>query len=463
MKVRLVVDVPDPEARWAAETLLSVTGLAWSREPGEGPVVRVCAPGIVSGDLLLPWIGLAPAWTPSQLVLATFEGVPVPCPGGRLTFSETPHAFPNELLRAVFSLLSREEERLVAQRDQWECFAGTQSRLHALGVLERPLVNEWAQLLAHRLRGLSVEESPLWPRGARFAAMLSHDVDEVRYGSVREGLRLLALAPRSYAVRQGITQILRAGKAHDPYWNFERWLDAETRRGFTSSFYFCAPSPAHRHEYDARYRMEDPVEFERARGTVAQLTRVLAERGCDVGLHGSYLSHVDAVDLAAQRKQIESMSGTGVTGTRQHFLRFDVARTFGAQEAAGFDHDSTLGYNEALGFRAGIAAPFHPWNAETREPHRLLELPLTVMDGTLFRTLGLDGEAAAAKVREHLDAVERVGGLAVLLWHPNSADQAHYPGWWTAWEAALDRLAERGAYVAHGRAVAGHWRRRFTG
>jgi hypothetical protein len=315
-------------------------------------VVRVGPPGSSKGDVALPWTGLAPAWTPSQLALATFEGVPMPCPGGRLTAPSSPHALPDELLRAAFALLSREEERLVPERDQWECFAGTQSRLHALGVLERPLVNEWAALLVARLGAFPVEASPPWPKGARFATMLSHDVDEVRYGSVREALRLLALAPRSYAVRAGITQLLRglSVRGRDPYWNFERWLDSETRRGFGSSFYFCAPKPARRHEYDARYRMEDPVEFERARGRVADLMRVLVERGRDVGLHGSYLSHVSADDLAAQRAQIESASGAKAGGTRQHFLRFDVAKTFAAQEAAGFDHDSTLGYNEAPAF-----------------------------------------------------------------------------------------------------------------
>jgi len=58
--------------------------------------------------------------------------------------------------------------------------------------------------------------------------------------------------------------------------------------------------------------------------------------------------------------------------------------------------------------------------------------------------------------------VEKVGGLAVLLWHPNSADERLYPGWWTAWEAALDRLTERGAWVSHGREIAEAWRKRLT-
>jgi peptidoglycan/xylan/chitin deacetylase (PgdA/CDA1 family) len=475
MIVRLVVDDAlegAAEARWTAETLLSLTGLAWrAGKEGDGPRVFVGAPGNApeGAALVLPWSGLEP-WTPAGLALATFEDVSVPCPGGRLDPPQAPNALPAQLLRAAFGMLAREEERLEPARDQWECFAGTQSRLHALGVLERPLVNEYARLVAARLaawaggRGTTLVPKPLWPDGARFAVILSHDVDEVRFGSVREALRLVALArgPRSYAFRAGLTQAARglALRGPDPYWNFERWVQAEEARGFSSSYYFCAPSPRMRHEYDARYRFGDRVDAFGRRGTVSTLMRQLAERGFDVGLHGSYLSHVDGDDLARQRAEIEAASGRPATGTRQHFLRFDALRTWQAQEAAGFDYDSTLGYNEAIGFRAGIAAPFHPWNAAARAPHDLLELPLTVMDGTLFRTLDLDGRAAAELVRAHLETVEATGGLAVLLWHPNGAAARRFPGWWEAWEAALTHLQLRSAWVTDGARIARWWRQR---
>ena len=482
MIARLVVDAAQDgaaEAGWAATVLLSLTGLAWregdAAVPGDGPVVFVGALERAPADatVILPWIDPGP-WLPAGLGLADFEGVPVPCPGGRLPAPSDPRAFPAEWLRAVFSLLSREEERLETARDQWECFAGTQSRLYVLGVLERPLVNQYAALLARRLeawadaRQGAIVPLPLWPNGKRYAALLSHDVDEVRFGSLVEAARLLALTsgPRSYALRAGLTQAARGlaglGGA-DPYWNFERWVAAEESRGFRSSFYFCAPSPARRHEYDARYRFGDRVDFEGARGTVSELLTRLAGRGFDVGLHGSYLSHRDGDDLARQRAQIEGASGRPAAGTRQHFLRFDIARTWRAQEEAGFAYDSTLGYNEAVGFRAGIAAPFAPWDAGAGRSHRLLELPLTMMDGTLFRALGLDRAQAAERVRQHLRAVAAAGGLAVLLWHPNGASERHFPGWWDAWEAALETLAASGAWVATGQEMAQWWTKRASG
>ncbi len=476
MIVRLVVDPAQAgaaEAGWAASVLLSLTGFAWREgAAGEGPLVFVGDPARAPGDaaIVLPWCDAGP-WTPSGIALVTFEGVPVPCPGGRLGAPPDERTVPDVWLRAVFTLLAREEERLEPARDQWDCFAGTQSRLHALGVLDRPLVNQFARRLADRLtrwalaRHATLPTLALWPHGKRFAVMLSHDVDEVRFGSLVEATRLLPLArtPRSYALRAGLTQAARGalGLGHaDPYWNFERWLASEETRGFRSSFYFCAPRLDARHEYDARYRFGDRVDFEGRRGTVTTLMARLAERGCDVGLHGSYLSHTSGDELARQRAQVEAASGRAAVGTRQHYLRFDIARTWRAQEEAGFEYDSTLGYNEAIGFRAGIAAPFAPWDAAAGRPHRLLELPLTLMDGALFRTLGLDGGGAAARVREHLDVVERAGGLAVLLWHPNGAHERAFPGWWQAWEAALDALAGRGAWVTDGATIARWWRER---
>ena len=85
------------------------------------------------------------------------------------------------------------------------------------------------------------------------------------------------------------------------------------------------------------------------------------------------------------------------------------------------------------------------------------------MDGTLFRTLGLDAEAAAARTIALLESVRESGGLATLLWHPNGAAEAYYPGWWRAWESVLDWLAGQPAWVADAGSIAAWWRRRTAG
>jgi len=469
-----------PEARHAASTLATLLETP-SRiaAPGErardGEAIvfvgaREAAPADAAAVIeVRDW----PALSARTLVATSLGGVELPTPHGT-DASHDARIFPPEWLRATAWLLGREEEYQDERRDQWQCYSGAYTRLADIGLLDRPLVNLQAQSLERAIerhaasRGAQLEREPRWPNGARFAVALSHDVDDVTLRSFRSSMRLLrqARGPASYAFRAGLSglkrALLRAPGSPDPYWTFERWMTEEERHGFRSTFYFC-PEPAQRHEYDPLYRLGDVLGYDGRRITVTDLIADMTRRGHEVGLHGSYQSYRDARELARQREAIAAATpagGDAVRGIRQHFLRFDVRTTWAAQAEAGFTYDSTLGYNEAIGFRAGIAAPFVPWDAGGRIPHRLWEAPLTAMDGALFRTLGLGGEAAADRVRAHLETVEAAGGLAVLLWHPNATYTARFPGWWDCYARTLAWLEGRPAYVAPVGAVVRGWAER---
>jgi len=56
--------------------------------------------------------------------------------------------------------------------------------------------------------------------------------------------------------------------------------------------------------------------------------------------------------------------------------------------------------------------------------------------------------------------VEEAGGLAGLLWHPNAVAQSVHTGWWLAWVATLDWLAECEAWVTSAGEIAAWWRER---
>jgi len=466
----------EARARHALETVAGLLGWPWRSAPlgaaiGSSEVVIYAGPladappDAAAAIECTGW----PEWPLESLTVARFEDAPMLAPAGGLAKGPDPRAFPAGWLRAIGFLLGAEEDRLDPRRDEWECFKGTWSRRQ--DVLDEPSVNRAAGQLARRIeqdaasRGIGTPRAPLWKDSARFAVALTHDVDDVSLHSWAGAFRLLgrARSPRGYAMRGGLTALARAVTAprgRDPYWSFDRWAAEEEKRGFRSSFYFVPPDRAASHEYDPTYTWSDLIDFEGRRVTVSQMMKQLATRGFDIGLHGGYLSHRSGEELSRQKQSVERASGAAAAGIRQHFLRFDPAATWSAQDQAGFRYDTTFGFNEAVGFRAGIAAPFHPWNATRGGKHELLELPLTLMDGTLFRNLGLDGEAAARRTREHLERVEAAGGLAVLLWHPNAADEQRFPGWWGRYLATLDWLADRAAWVTHAAEIAAWWRER---
>ena len=467
-----------PEALHALEVVRSLLGTETRIETTAAParsdeLTIAVGPAAATGHdaaLHVPveeWL----AWTPAAVRLTDWDGLPLLVTGPDEP-SRDPKRVPAGWLRAIAFLVCREEERAIDRRDQWDCFAAPFSRLHELDVLDRPIVNEWVARLEQLVRettarrGGSLPVRPRWPNGARFAVALTHDVDWTRRFSWVDGLREIrrARGPRDYAFRHGVTTVLgalRHGRSdHDPYWSFDRWVEEETRRGFRSSFFVCPPDPVREHPYDPTYRFGDPVRFRERMTTLGAMFRQMADGGFEIGVHGSYRSFRDPEALSRQRDAVAQVVGREVTGIRQHFLRFDAATTWAAQDRGGYRHDTTLGYNEGVGFRAGVAAPFPAWDPARRRALAMLEVPTTVMDGVLFRTLGLDAEAAARRTVEHLRRVEACGGLAVLLWHPNATDEQAFPGWWRCYLTVLDDLAARGAWVTSAAGIADAWRAR---
>jgi peptidoglycan/xylan/chitin deacetylase (PgdA/CDA1 family) len=185
--------------------------------------------------------------------------------------------------------------------------------------------------------------------------------------------------------------------------------------------------------------------------------RAIREKGWDIGLHGSYDSFIDEDMLKRQKVMLENALDSRITGVRQHYLRFSAQDTPPVQEKAGFLYDSTLGYNEDIGFRAGLAAPFFVYDNKNRKKSNILELPLAVMDGSLFLSRRYTNQEAFNKVKELIDGVEAVGGLIVFLWHNKARDTQDFPGWWETYLSILEYLHGRKAWMTNASQLAEWW------
>jgi hypothetical protein len=258
-----------------------------------------------------------------------------------------------------------------------------------------------------------------------------------------------------------IARSVRAGVARSPSLKttLERSVDTETERGLVASYFFTVPPVGHWSRYDCAYAPRDPCLFRGRRVRIADVMHTLADEGFDVGLHGSFRSAVEPGTLASERDALQRATGLPVTTTRQHFLHWDVRRTPRAQEEAGFRVDTTLGFNRVVGFRAGTSFPFHQFDAEGSGRLGLLEVPLVIQDVALFREQGprLELERACSVARELIDAVEAVGGVVTLLFHP---DRFVEPDWLALYEWCLDYALERRAWVTSLAHVDDWWRRR---
>lgn len=287
-------------------------------------------------------------------------------------------------------------------------------------------------------------EPPRWG-GASFAVALTHDVD-TPWKWTPTGLRGAAARAKADLLRgrarSGLREVrslagwpFHKARGTDPFWSFDRILADERRCDASSTFFLMAD---HAHELDG----PGAESYERLR---PQLVETLLDGAAEVGLHGSYSAADDGARLAAEKELLEQLAGP-VRGQRYHFLRLDPHRNLSHLEAAGFAYDSTLGFNDAPGFRAGIAHPFRPWDLERDAPYDIVEVPLAAMDVTLSagRYLNLSARQAEERLRKLLDwAAEHGGGFAVL-WHSEQYDSAIKPGWDRLYRRFMEDVRARG-------------------
>jgi hypothetical protein len=71
---------------------------------------------------------------------------------------------------------------------------------------------------------------------------------------------------------------------------------------------------------------------------------------------------------------------------------------------------------------------------------------LIIQDGAMLnpsKGMRLDEDTAFQYVVQITEAVERVGGVLTLLWHPH---YIHKPEWWNLYRRALDMLSDKNAW-----------------
>jgi peptidoglycan/xylan/chitin deacetylase (PgdA/CDA1 family) len=345
-------------------------------------------------------------------------------------------------LAAAFFHLARIEE-VGAPRDPHGRFFASSSKLDPL---DPPLERLRREL------GLPAPEY----RGAKFAVALTHDVD-VPWRWTRIGMHGAAARLKGHVLArragpalheaQGLARVpLHKLRGSDPNWRFAEIVAEENAHGARSTFFVMA---GHGHRADGAA----PESYDRLR---PRLVETLVETGAEVGLHGSYLAAEDMDRLARERALLAQLDGP-LVGHRYHYLRVDPHRNLVPLVDVGFRYDTSLGFPDALGFRAGIAHPFRPWDLERNRPADLVEVPLAVMDATLAeeRYEGLSAEAAKPRIFSLLDWSAENGGGFSILWHPERFDAPSSRGWDRLYFDVIDAVRERGGVCVSGSELAG--------
>lgn len=318
--------------------------------------------------------------------------------------------------------------------------------------------------------GIELTEIPPVPKGYSFIVCLTHDVDHPllrNHGWDHTALgflyRALLVSPLNFIKgRLGFSGLLRnwwaaiklpfvqVGFAKDFWSNFdERYLELE--EGIPST-YFVIPFRDHPGKRSdgaapgfraAKYGARD----------VADTLRRLSKADCEISLHGLD-AWIDTDRGREELQEIRSITGSENIGVRMHWLYFDK-NSPATLEEAGAAYDSTVGYNDTVGYRAGTTQVYKPFNAKN-----LLELPMHAMDTAFFypNYLNVSAERALELLDELFDNAAEFGGCMTINWHDRSVAPERL--WGDVYKNLIDRAKTRGALFLTAKAAVSWFRER---
>lgn len=329
-----------------------------------------------------------------------------------------------DIFGSAFFMLTRYEEAVLPNRDNRERFPATASLAYQEGFLDRPIINEYLEILWWAL-------NRLWPslkrRNREYKFVLSHDVDRPFGVYNRTLLQVVKSAAGDMMIRKDAALALRrlysAVKVNlgnldgDLNNTFHFIMNLSERLGVKSSFYFIVDHSAG--IIDGNYSLDHPW--------IRKLLREIHNRGHEIGLHPSYYTFRNKEAIRMQFEMLlNQMQAEGIKqlewGGRQHYLRWETPTTWQAWEEAGLTYDSTLSYADHAGFRCGVCYEFSVFNLLTRQALNLHERPLIVMEGSLLDPgyMGLDIKQSFNEVTKLRDQCKRFKGDFTLLWHNSS-------------------------------------------
>jgi hypothetical protein len=158
-----------------------------------------------------------------------------------------------------------------------------------------------------------------------------------------------------------------------------------------------------------------------------------------IGIHPSYATGENPERLSTEVARLSKILNREIRFSRQHFLKMDMPGTYRNLIRKNIDHDFSMGYATQPGFRASVATPFYFYDLGREEITSLKVFPFAVMDGTLRDYLGLSQEEAVKRIEKLIDAVKKVNGTFMSLWHNDSLCECQR---WEGWRFVYEQLLQ---------------------
>ena len=348
--------------------------------------------------------------------------------GNKVFFTTADGDFPFDIFAASFYLLSRYEEYLPHQKDEYGRFSHKESLAFREGFLHLPLVNLWIEdfkiSLRDKFKGLQFHRKT-------FKFIPTYDIDIAwKYkhkGWWRSIGGCLSSAAKGKWSELGERISVLRNNQKDPFEAYE-WLDALHLYCRMKPYYFFLLAEKQK-GYDKNISPSDKH--------LQQLIAYHAARD-KVGIHPSWQSGDDRRLLKEEIGWLEFITGQNPKYTRQHYIRFGLPETYEELIAVGLEKDFSMGYGDVNGFRASIASSFKWFNLSKNETTPLVLFPFCFMDANAFYEQKLTAQQAFSELMNFYYAVKKVNGMLITIWHNNFlGGEKQFKDWKNVYELFL--------------------------
>ncbi len=155
------------------------------------------------------------------------------------------------------------------------------------------------------------------------------------------------------------------------------------------------------------YKLEDK--------SMQKVLKLLKEKDCEVGLHGSYLSHNDPSLLEKEKNKLEKIWEKEIQSIRQHFLNFSGRKTSQIYNHLGFRYESNCGYVMNNGFFCQTSRPFYAIIPGSYK--KVISVPMIYMDAVNLYFIPKEKHDIIDELTAYIRYLKQYNGIVAFNFH----------------------------------------------
>lgn len=334
--------------------------------------------------------------------------------------------FSFDVFAAVFYLISRYEEYLPHQKDEYGRYAHTNSIAYKQEFLNRPIVNIWIDEFSKALQKHSPSLEIVKPF---FNSIITHDIDMAWSFKHKGILRNIGGFLKQPSVNR-LLVLLRVKK--DPFDSYGFIDENIKNKRIKSLFFFLLARKVS--DYDKNI---SPKSY------AFKKLIVNMSRKYTLGIHPSWQSNFKDKLMKHEKIKLEIITEQYITHSRQHYIKFSLPDTYQELIKAGISNEFSMGYGSINGFRASVASSFFWYDLSKEETTSLRLHPFCFMDANSHYEQHQSIEQSQQELMYYYEIIKKYNGLFIPIFHNNFlGTNKEFKGWKEIYTQLINTIHE---------------------